>query len=106
MPCVPALWLPTLVARFARLQAPSVRGAGAVTSDGSTRCLELLDLCDQLGNRLLPFRDDAVIGDLEDRLVLVLVDRDDRLRALHAGQVLDRTRDGDREVQVGGDDLA
>ena len=41
--------------------------------------LELLDLGDQLGDRLLPVGDQAVVGDLEDRLVRVLVDRDDRL---------------------------
>src|SRR5262245_25406180 len=92
-------WLPTFVARFAQGQAtvlPWQLAAG----------LELLDLRDQLGNGLFPFLNDAVIGDLEDRLVLVLVDRDDRLGALHAGEVLDRARDRDGEVQVGGDDLA
>src|SRR4030095_8651569 len=52
--------------------------------------LELLDLGDQRGDRFLPGVDEAVIRDLEDRLVGILVDRDDHLRSLHPGQVLDR----------------
>src|SRR5690349_9297007 len=35
--------------------------------------------------------DQTVIGDLEDRRFLVLVDGDDDLRILHAGQMLDCT---------------
>ena len=34
--------------------------------------------------------DDAVVGDLEDWRVGILVDGDDRVRALHADQMLDR----------------
>src|SRR5579872_1895125 len=48
----------------------------------------------------------TVIGDLEDRRVLVLVDRDDDLRILHPGQMLDRARDPDRDVKLRRDDLA
>ncbi len=44
--------------------------------------------------------DEAVVGDLEDRRVGVLVDRDDDLRALHAGEVLDGARDADRDVEL------
>ena len=40
--------------------------------------------------------DEAVVGDLEDRRLLVLVDGDDDLRVLHPGQMLDRARDADR----------
>ena len=43
---------------------------------------------------------------LEDRRFGVLVDRDDRARVLDAGQVLDRARDADREVQLRRNDLA
>src|SRR6185312_16071445 len=50
--------------------------------------------------------DDAVIGDLEDRRFFVLVDRDDDFRILHAGQMLDRAGNADRDIEVGGDDLA
>src|SRR3546814_7760859 len=50
--------------------------------------------------------DEAEVGDLEDRGVLVLVDRDDRLRILHARKVLDRARNADREIDLRGNDLA
>jgi hypothetical protein len=50
--------------------------------------------------------DETVIGHLEDRSFLVLVDGDDDLRVLHAGEMLDRARDPDRDVEVGSDDLA
>src|SRR5690606_17567271 len=41
-----------------------------------------------------------------DRRFLVLVDGDDGLRILHAGEVLDRARDADRDIDLRGDDLA
>src|SRR3954470_12193681 len=44
--------------------------------------------------------DDAVIRHLEDRRFLVLVDGDDRLRRSHSGQMLDRARDADGDVQL------
>ena len=44
--------------------------------------------------------DEAVIGDLEDRRFLVLVDRDDDLGILHAGEMLDGARDADRDVEL------
>ena len=52
------------------------------------------------GNHLEHVADDAVVRDLEDRRLVVLVDRDDRLRGAHAGQVLDRAGDADRDVQL------
>ena len=42
--------------------------------------------------------DDAVLGDVEDRCVFVLVDGDDDLGIGHAGQVLDGARDAARHV--------
>jgi hypothetical protein len=44
------------------------------------------------GNQLEQVADQAQVGDLEDRRVLVLVDRDDDLGVLHAGEMLDRAR--------------
>src|SRR5437763_9656378 len=44
--------------------------------------------------------DDAVVGDLEDRRVGILVDGDDRARALHADEMLDRAGDAEREIQL------
>ena len=51
-------------------------------------------------------RDKPVIGHLEDRRLFVLVDRDDDLAVLHPREVLDRTRDADRDVEVRRHDLA
>src|SRR5258706_14269674 len=50
--------------------------------------------------------DEPVVGDAEDRCLRVLVDRDDHLRILHAGEVLDGARDACRDVQLRSDDLA
>ena len=44
--------------------------------------------------------DDAEVGELEDRRLGVLVDRDDRLGRLHAGAVLDGAGDADRDVEL------
>src|ERR1700745_3444679 len=38
----------------------------------------------QFGNRLIQVGDQSVVGDLENRRVLILVDRDDHLGILHA----------------------
>jgi acyl-coenzyme A thioesterase PaaI-like protein len=62
--------------------------------------LALVDLIDELGDDGEQVADQAVVGDLEDGRLGVLVDRDDRLRGLHPGPVLDRAADPDREVQV------
>ena len=50
--------------------------------------------------------DDAEVGDTEDRCFLVLVDRDDVLRALHAHHVLSGTGDARSDVHGRLDDLA
>src|SRR4051812_46121196 len=64
------------------------------------------ELAYEFGHDLEQVADQAEIGDLEDRRVLVLVDRDDRLAVLHAGEMLDRARNADRDIDFGGDDLA
>src|SRR5690349_2864318 len=64
------------------------------------------ELFGQLRDDLEQVADEADVGDLEDRRFLVLVDRDDRLRILHSGEVLDGARDADRDIDFGGDDLA
>src|SRR5699024_3076347 len=43
---------------------------------------------------------DAEVSDIEDRGLAVLVDRDDRLRRLHPGLVLDRTGDAQCHIQL------
>src|ERR1700739_2102149 len=62
---------------------------------------KLAERLGQLWNRLIEIRDQAVIGDLENRRVLILVDRDDHLGILHAGEMLDRTGDADRDIKLG-----
>src|SRR5712691_7891887 len=68
--------------------------------------LALSELLVELRQDLEQIADDAVIGDLEDRRLVVLVDRDDDLGILHPGEVLDRARNADRDIELGGDDLA
>src|ERR1700754_752313 len=60
----------------------------------------------QLGHDLEEITHDAVVGNLEDRGFLVLVDRNDGLAVLHAGEVLDRAGNADGDVEIGGHDLA
>src|SRR5205823_3487812 len=63
-----------------------------------------LFLCDrsgQFGDDLEQIAHDAVVGHLEDRRFLVLVDRDDSLAVLHPGEMLDGARDADGDVKIG-----
>src|SRR5258708_718294 len=60
---------------------------------------ELAERFGQFGNRLIQIRDQTIIGDLENRRVLVLVDRDDHLGILHAGEMLDRAGDADSDIK-------
>src|SRR5260370_753772 len=75
-------------------------------SDPSSRLLESSLLSEfaerfgQFGNRLIQIRDQAVVGDLENRRVLVLVDRDDHLGILHAREMLDRAGDADGDIEL------
>src|SRR3954469_2996559 len=64
------------------------------------------DLLGGGGDDLEQGADDAEVGQLEDRRLGVLVDRDDGLRGLHAGPVLDGTGDADGDVELRGDGLA
>src|SRR4029077_10103862 len=59
-----------------------------------------LDRLGQLRRDLEQVADDAEVGDLEDGRLFVLVHRDDRLRRLHSGAVLDRPGDTQRDVQL------
>src|SRR4051794_12987777 len=64
------------------------------------------DLLGGGGDDLEQVADDPEVGQLEDRRFGVLVDRDDGLRGLHAGPVLDRTGDAHGDVELRGDGLA
>src|SRR5258708_32314081 len=68
--------------------------------------LFLCDRCGQFRHDLEQIPHDAVIGHLEDRRFLVLVDRYDGLAVLHAGEMLDRARDADGNIEVGRHHLA
>src|SRR5439155_20529672 len=59
-----------------------------------------LDELGQLRDDLVQVADDAEVGELEDRRVRVLVDRDDRPGALHPDLVLDRARDSAGHVEL------
>ena len=77
-----------------------------LTLSGTGRSNRGSDLAGQFGNGIEQIGNQAKVGDLEDRGVFVLVDGDDRLGVLHAGEVLDGARDADGDVDFGGDDLA
>src|SRR2546430_16163274 len=85
--------------------APSVRinrstGSGGWYCAGTNRSpMELLDLFGELGDDLEQIPHDPVIGHLEDRRVFVLVDGHDDFGRAHPGEVLDRPRNADRDVQ-------
>src|SRR5580692_7633717 len=50
--------------------------------------------------------DQAVIGDLKNRRLSILVDGDDDLAVLHAGEMLDCARNANGDVQIRRDHLA
>ena len=59
----------------------------------------------ELRRDLLEVADDAEVGEVENRSVRVLVDRDDRPRPLHPDLVLDRAGDAERDVELRRDGL-
>src|SRR5437868_11418907 len=95
----------------ANMGDPAAHLAGAddadrLHHDWSNRLLALRQLGIELRYQLEEIADEAVIGNLKDRRLLVLVDRDDDLRILHAGEMLNGAGDTDRDVEIGSDDLA
>src|SRR5699024_6212204 len=83
-----------------RAGRPATRGNGR---DGGLGAL--LDLLGELRGDRVQVTDDSEVGEVGDRCLGVLVDRDDVLRGLHTGTVLDRTGDPERDVQVRADCL-
>src|SRR4051794_36913283 len=86
----------------------STGGGNSIGATAMARLPALLGLhgLGQLRQDLVQIADDSEVGELEDRRVLVLVDRDDVLARLHADLVLDCARDAGREVQLRRDRLA
>src|SRR5687768_15312136 len=81
-------------------------GYSAGTTPTPSAPLLRLDRLRQLGDDLVQVADHAEVGELEDRRVRVLVDREDVLGALHPDLVLDRARDPRRQVELRRDRLA
>ena len=80
-------------------------GGGNLGRDGAHQAVPRPDQLGQLGDDLVEVADDAEVGELEDRRVRVLVDRDDHVRALHADLVLDRAGDPAGDVELRRDAL-
>ena len=66
----------------------------------------LADSAHHLRHQFKQIANQAVIGDLEDRRIGILVDGDDDFRLLHPGKVLDGAGNTDGNVKLRGDDLA
>src|SRR3954469_8581803 len=81
-------------------RARPIRLAPRETAAYAGSALAGLDRLGQLRSDLEQVTDDAEIGDLEDRRLFVLVHRDDRLRRLHTGAVLDGPGDPERDVEL------
>src|SRR5207342_403964 len=83
----------SIATAFSRASAASIR-LYALASDCSAiahlRSADLLELLGKLRHDLEQVADQADVGDLEDGRFLILVDGDDRLAILHAGEMLDR----------------
>src|SRR5579859_646742 len=81
-------------------------GASISLETAFTRLFCFLQFLGERGHDFENVADDAVIGDFENRRVLIFVDGDDGARALHADDVLDVSADPEREVKFWRDGLA
>src|SRR3954470_24721544 len=91
----------TPATRFRACRFPRINAGHSRPPSFSISLLsELAEPLGQFRNRLIEIRDQAVIGDLEDRRVLILIDRDDHLGILHAGEMLDRAGNADRDIEL------
>src|SRR6516162_3400025 len=68
--------------------------------------LNLIELCRKLRQRLVKIGHQAIVGDLEDWRLFVLVDRHDHFRILHAREMLNSAGNSDRNVKIRGYDFA
>src|SRR5436190_9810398 len=97
-----------LRARPPNLPSPDIdTGRSAVIRPVQSSLLSELGQCfREFRNRLVEIGNQAVIGDLEDRRVFILVDGDDHLGVLHAGEMLDRAGNADGDIKLRGHHLA
>src|SRR5579871_1782742 len=84
----------------------SSRAPLAETSSLSFLSADLAEFVLELGERLIEVSNEPVVGNLENRRFLVLVDGDDDLGVLHPGEVLDRAGNSDCDIELRRDDLA
>src|SRR5215469_2520949 len=74
-------------------------------SSSSLSCFGLLHFLNQWRNDVEQVAYNRVISDLENRSLRIFVHGDDRPRALHPNDVLNRAADAERQVQLGRDGL-
>src|SRR5919202_5928723 len=98
LPICPAPITPTFYMLSVRERSRPV-GRGCVGPDRDS-VAELGKFLFELRHGLEQIGDQAVVGHLEDRRLLVLVDGHDDLRVLHAGQVLDGARNAERHIEL------
>src|SRR5882724_1627150 len=92
--------------RFARCSAqlnpagpaPTISTSASSCSRRTVTLLCFLQLFCQRGHNLKNVTDHAVICDLKNRGVLVLVDGNDGARTLHSNHVLNRAADSQRQI--------
>ena len=92
--------------RWARRRTRPGRTAAGNRRAGRSSAPASASRARQLRDDLVDVADDAEVGVLEDRRVRILVDGDDRARALHPHLVLDRAGDPARDVELRRDGLA
>src|SRR5579883_47043 len=87
--------------------APSIAASRpGILYGKSLGALGLPDFLNQRRDDFEQIPDDSVVGDLENRSVGVLIDRDDGFRALHADQVLYSSGNSDGHVDLRRDGLS
>src|SRR3974390_353631 len=83
--------------------------------DGTTRAtanlhrwstLHLFEFCRQFRQRLIEIGNSTIVGTLEDRRLLVLVDSNNHFGVFHPCEMLDRTRNSYSDVEFGRHHLA
>src|SRR5215471_10483523 len=80
--------------------APTMSTSASSCSRGTATLLGLLQLFGQSGHDFEDVSDNAIVGNLEDGGVLVLVDRNNGARALHADDVLNGAADAQRKIKL------
>src|SRR5262245_56400927 len=85
----------------ARSAVPGTMSSMVISSKSTLRiaCLLELDIEFRKDGKKIAY--EAVVGDLEDRRVGILVDGDDHLGIFHAGEMLDGAGNADGDIELG-----